>query len=286
VSLPYVLYVVVVGGDYMAMYRFLVPVLPLIYLLLVGACTRGSTGRSPTLMRAALALGLAGGLVHSTPLESRWVRDQPLMHGNYRGVEKERWYVQRHEAIGRFFARYAEPQESIATSAIGAVAYFSGLRVFDVHGIVDPHIAHSGSSPGQIGTGLPGHEKTDFPYLFSRKPTFYIFNRSLFPKPFPGLPHLTASVDGVVRRDYQVGSVWLEDEANSESGYFAFLQRRDRNSVATGSPHRSSEGDGFQATRTRLGSFRKRPGPDSSTAGDASREGGSQAGSSKRRIVP
>jgi hypothetical protein len=35
-------------------------------------------------------------------------------------------------------------------------------------------------------------------------------------------------VDPQVRRDYKVGSVWLEDEVNGEAGYFAFLERRDR----------------------------------------------------------
>jgi hypothetical protein len=229
--LVYGLYIALVGGDYMAMYRFFVPVLPFVYLLLGAAFVCAWESESlRVVLWASFALALLGSLFHSTPLEKAVVAERAWMHGNYRGVEMERWYVARHRLIGDFFARYGRPGESIATGAIGAIAYDSGLRVYDVHGIVDPHIAHHGRpAPGvRLGTGLPGHEKSDYPYILARKPTFYVFNRKLFPKPFPGIPSLTPEVDELVRRDYRVGSVWLEDEANGEAGYFAFLERWDR----------------------------------------------------------
>jgi arabinofuranosyltransferase len=227
----YTLYIAAVGGDYMAMYRFFVPVLPFLYLLLGAAFARAhASGFLRAGLWASLAVALLASLFHSTPLEKEVVAKRSWMHGNYRGVEKERWYVARHRLIGDLFARYGRPQESIATGAIGAVAYESGLRVYDVHGIVDPHIAHEGRSPAGavLGQGLPGHEKSDYPYIFAKQPTFYLFNRKLFPKPFPGVPLLSPDVDAMVQRDYRIRSVWLEDEVNGEAGYFAFLERRDR----------------------------------------------------------
>jgi hypothetical protein len=235
----YSLYIVAVGGDYRAMYRFFAPILPLFALLLAAtlvAAMERSPAHSAVLIAAAFGLALLGSLFHSTPLESRFVKEQELMHGNYRGIELERWYVARHELIGRFFARYGHPDESIATGAIGGIAYWSGLRVQDTHGIVDPHIAHQGRSEGALGEGLPGHEKTDYAYVFSKKPTFYVFNRKLFPRPFPGLPSLTPEVDPLVGRDYKVGSIRLEDEVNEEAGYFAFLERRDRKQKSGNEP--------------------------------------------------
>ena len=76
---------------------------------------------SPALW-ASLAVALLVTLFHSTPLEKRVVAERSWMHGNHRGVEKERWYVARHRLIGDFFARYARPNESLATRAIGAIA--------------------------------------------------------------------------------------------------------------------------------------------------------------------
>jgi hypothetical protein len=175
-----------------------------------------------------LAVALLATAFHSTPLEASFVAKPELMHGNYRGVETERWYVARHKLIGDFFARYGKPGESIATAAIGAVAVHSGLRVHDVHGIVDRHIAHHGTAQQALGLGLPGHEKSDFPYIFDKRPTFYMFNRRLYDEPPRGIPLLSDDVDPRVRREYRLRSVWLEDAVNEESGYFAFLERNDR----------------------------------------------------------
>ncbi len=232
----YSLYICAVGGDYMAMYRFFVPVLPCLYLLIGAALHRTVNTLDPSsgaagAVKAATLLGLAGSLFHSTPLESDWVDRPDLMHGNYRGVETERWFVARHRLIGEFFARYGRPGESLATGAIGAVAYFSGLSVYDVHGITDTHIAHEGYSQKTLGSGLPGHEKTDYPYVFGKKPTFYMFSRKLRDEPLAGLPRLVDEVDAIVARDYRVGSIALVDERSGESGYFSFLERRDRNAI-------------------------------------------------------
>jgi arabinofuranosyltransferase len=232
----YSVYVSLVGGDYMAMYRFFVPVLPLFYLLIAAGIHRVASTQHPTrglatAVKAAVLLGLMGTLFHSTPLESQWVEKPELMHGNYRGVQSERWFVARHRVMGDFFARYGQPGESIATGAIGVVAYFSGLAVYDVHGITDVHIAHHGYSPADLGSGLPGHEKTDYPYIFAKKPTFYIFSRKLRKEPLAGIPLLVDEVDELVAREYRVGSVRLDDETNGQSGYFSFLERRDREST-------------------------------------------------------
>ena len=242
----YSVYVTWVGGDYMAMYRFYVPILPFLYLLISAALHRAISGIGASQglaqgIKAATLLGLAGSLFHSTPLESNWVKKPELMHGNYRGVLTERWYVARHQLIGEFFAHYGRPGESLATGAIGAVAYFSGLTVYDVHGITDRHIAHRSHGRAELGSGLPGHEKTDYPYIFAKQPTFYMFSRRLRKEPLAGIPLLVDEVDELVAREYRVGSVFLTDAINGQSGYFSFLERRDRNAAT---PTRAAAGKG------------------------------------------
>jgi len=82
-----------------------------------------------------------------------------------------------------------------------------------------------------LGSGLPGHEKTDYPYVFAKKPTFYMFSRKLRSRPFPGIPQLAPEIDPLVAREYKIGSIYLVDPVNGQSGYFSFLERRDRNTI-------------------------------------------------------
>ena len=68
--------------------------------------------------------------------------------------------------------------------------------------------------------------------MFDKKPTFYMFSRKLRERPLPGIPQLVPEVDALVAREYKVGSVRLVDKVNGQSGYFSFLERRDRNTIA------------------------------------------------------
>jgi len=218
------------GGDYMAMYRFLAPLLPFVYLLLVAALWPALRidAAAPLRVGSAMALACAalGTLVHSTPLEAVLLPKPPRMHGNWRGVQTERWHVARLREIGRFFGEHARPGESLATDAIGVIGWSSGLTVYGAHGLVDPVLARRRAA-GRIGAGVPGHERLDFAYLLERRPTFLMFRRELRSEKLGGLD-FNRAVDPELVREYQLRSVWLEDPANRESGWFAFLERRDR----------------------------------------------------------
>ena len=221
-------YLVYVGGDYMAMYRFIVPLLPFVYLLLaVAAC---SVLASEALRRrrdlVALSMVVAVGLtaIHSTPVEARLFRKPDFMHGTYRGVQYERRYVARFTVIGRFFRDYkCRDSESIALEPIGAIPYYSGLVAHSAHGIVDPVIAHKTYADQTLGQGFPGHEKIDWLHAISKKPTYILFSRQLRaePEPFPRYPD---RIDALVRPNYRLRSAWLNDPANGESGYFTCLE--------------------------------------------------------------
>jgi hypothetical protein len=56
-----------------------------------------------------------------------------------------------------------------------------------------------------------------------------MFSRKLRKEPLAGLPLLVDEVDELVAREYRVGSVFMTDPINGQSGYFSFLERRDRN---------------------------------------------------------
>src|SRR5260221_3552567 len=127
IVLAYLAYVVYVGGDYMAMYRFMVPILPFLYLLLVPVLERlqRSTLGLPhkaQLLALVVAVAAAATALSSTPLAGSIFRVAQWQHGNHRGVLAERWYVARFSLIGRFFEQNRRgPSETLATRTIGAI---------------------------------------------------------------------------------------------------------------------------------------------------------------------
>ena len=222
------IYLIYVGGDYMAMYRFIVPLLPFVYLLLTVALSTLFSSGDATRHRAVVVVLLivATGLtvVHSTPVEARLFPKPEFMHGTYRGVEYERRYVARFTVIGRFFQKHkCKDSESIALEPIGAIPYYSGLVTHSAHGIVDPVIAHKPFTDRILGQGFPGHEKIDWLHAISKRPTYILFSRHLGPQPEP-FPRYSEPIDTLVRDNYGLRWAWLDDPLNRESGYFTFLE--------------------------------------------------------------
>lgn len=252
-SLTYFAYIVYAGGDYMAMYRFMVPVLPFLYLLLVPvldpirratADSRHKTGL--LVLVVAVAAGATG--IHSTPIEESFFRKATWQHGNYRGVMIERRYVARFGVIGRFFEGYGKRGESLATRSIGAIGYYArDLAIHDLSGLVDRHIARIPvvASP----RGWAGHEKWDLDYSFERLPTYFMLDESLAAEDVPAasresalaiaeaiearFPYAQRFADWIrahpdfIEAHYRLQTAWLDDEVNGESGYLAFLERKD-----------------------------------------------------------
>jgi len=230
VVVGYLGYVALVGGDYMAMYRFVVPVLPLITSLFGGVVERvvrdAWLSRPRRALLAALALASIGGvLLQSTPYETAIFAATPLMHGTYRGVHVERWHVNRFQVIGEFLrSQMRSADDSVLTYDIGVVGYITRLKIYDALGIVDPVVAHARVDK-PLGGGLAGHEKQDLDYSYSHRPTFVMYTVQLRPQP-AAWPVYPGDLARRVQADYELKSVWLTDARNGEQGYFTYLERR------------------------------------------------------------
>ncbi|MBI4720855.1 MAG: hypothetical protein HY770_06470 [Chitinivibrionia bacterium] len=134
--------------------------------------------------------------------------------------------------------------------------------MYDFFGLVDTHIAHLPAAAGGA-PGLPGHEKEDFRFLFSKKPTYIIFTRLLArePPPFPdyrafspastpgdgrarGSDETERWMSAFLREHYDLKCVRLADRENNEEGYFAFLElKRQRRQPGVGAEPRSGPGE-------------------------------------------
>lgn len=164
--LPYMLYVVWVGGDFMFA-RFCLPVTPALCL--------GVQLLVPALRKVALRVGLVVVVVaaslwaQSALAEAEWIGPRHL------GIAEERNYYHPqapllHEHMGRYLRERLEGQEPVLAvgGAAAVVAYYSGWpTVIELNGLTDRTIARRRlSSRGRVG-----HEKliplTD-PYLLER----------------------------------------------------------------------------------------------------------------------
>lgn len=167
-------YVIVVGGDGLAMHRFFVPAIPLLFLLASAGvreaahCLAGARGRRAEACLIAVVFALGIGTTFYPSLSSRdkdfVIEDRIRVQGNW-------------VPIGKWLSSYARPGDSIAVTAAGALPYYSGLYTIDMLGINDVHIAHREMPAGRAG--IAGHEKYDMEYVLSKRPT-YIFHYPFF----------------------------------------------------------------------------------------------------------
>ncbi|HYM14854.1 MAG TPA: hypothetical protein VEZ14_04795 [Dehalococcoidia bacterium] len=167
-------YVVYVGGDSLARYRFLAPILPLAYALIAtsgAALIAGQTAaRKRWLAEAASVLAVAGLLafnLHASAADF--------------GLPRERAAVADRVAIGRWLRANVPTTTTIALIPVGAIPYESRLTTIDMLGLNDEHIAHRAIDLGRFPAG---HEKYDSQYVLSLRPEIIILTDSLQSAPW------------------------------------------------------------------------------------------------------
>jgi arabinofuranosyltransferase len=153
-------YVIGVGGDFME-FRFFVPILPSALVLavwVVGECVQEPRVRAALVTSVALAgLLAASGYKGYGGVESIAQLEGHLTNAN------ENWI-----GVGRALQRLFGDRSGvmIATTAAGAIPYYSGLDTVDMLGLNDPWVAREGSSAGSRA----GHQKlAPFAYLLERQ---------------------------------------------------------------------------------------------------------------------
>ena len=156
-------YTILVGGDCMPAFRFLVPTLPLLCLLAGAAITR--LLRKPGLLISAVGVLCAYNVVQT------FAAPQIMYH-----IQADHVYLNGKEA-GLWLKANCSPETVIATNTAGSIPYYSGFKTIDMLGMNDEHIAHK--QVADIGSGLPGHEKGDGNYVLAKQPEIIQFGSSL-----------------------------------------------------------------------------------------------------------
>lgn len=166
--------VAIEGGDFFFYGRFIVPLLPLLYLAGSAGIATQLTRRFPNSARlgiAAIGLGLVGLslLANSNNLGTRIRVDN----------EKETSIERR--LFGEWASENTPADYTIAAYAVGNIGYYSNRNVLDLLGLNDVVIAHTDVS--DFGIGPAGHEKHNVDYVLEQVLPEIIYRADAEPSP-------------------------------------------------------------------------------------------------------
>jgi hypothetical protein len=179
VAAVFCLYVAKVGGDFMGLYRFALPIVPLVALAFSlgvrGLVDRFAARRSWIGAPVAAAwLALYAWHDLSVDRASRVFLGPGASDNGIDTPGYLKWYTDDRAAIGRWFGRYGKPDDYAAVGGAGAQVYYSRMRSLDCFGLSDEYIAHQ--VPAM--SNRPGHEKyAPNEYVLSKHPTIITSNR-------------------------------------------------------------------------------------------------------------
>lgn len=182
-SVVYIIYLVIVGGDWMFANRFFVPIIPLLYILsavgFVFAVERFKNIRFKNYSIGSLINTIAiilSVLLFSITLTFLEYKQLIIKDENYK-------YEMQWSKFGQWLKNNVSPNTIIAVGPAGKIPYYSELYTIDMWGLNNDFIAKTRSKRIQAG-----HKKFDFDYVLSLKPEFIIgyagFNDSDIPPQF------------------------------------------------------------------------------------------------------
>jgi hypothetical protein len=199
-------YVVLVGGDWMPLARFFVPVLPL-GLLLIGAALQRHCAFGPRrLAWVAVLLGLQLG---------QRERGQVLFdHGFF----EARWV-----ALGEHFRRAAPPGSRVALSPIGAFGQRSRLPIVDLLGLT--HTRLLAVPPDLEGVRMKGHHRHDAEWVLADPPEFMVLGNGVV-QPDTGRLAVNPWERGLVT-DPRFAAQYVHVRAELDGALVEWFRRRD-----------------------------------------------------------
>src|SRR5271157_515534 len=177
------------GGITQGEFRFLIPALPLIWILsehvlLRGLSTYGARPRTYLLLAGTCGLLMVGQLAAFWQFRVQNVGPVEI------GMERA------HIGLGKWLRINSPPNATVAVGDIGAIAFWSQRKILDLDGFTDTYISH-----------LPGaySEKRDSHYVLGQAPEFIVLRTSSCS---PGVSEVSFGMDKAVYSDPQFKSLY------------------------------------------------------------------------------
>jgi len=221
------------GGDHFALFRFMVPGLPLLGLtaLYTGEALSIWRGWSGWRRDAVSASGLLVLALSSLTIADARFKDQ--RESQLQMFRLEASYPPIWGEVGQHLRKMAPRDASLCTGPIGAIGYLSELRIIDPLGLVNPIVAHK---KVRLGLGYPGHEKYDADAVLSRQPSYLLILTSPESRPVPKAfvkRLLWGRYNAELLEDPRVEEDYRYETFLTYSGYWGIFVRKDMPPVGT-----------------------------------------------------
>ncbi|MGE0400347.1 MAG: ArnT family glycosyltransferase [Kofleriaceae bacterium] len=223
----YIPYTISVGGDFMGLHRFVMP----LFVAAALAVTLGlewlvglfaATAAPRVAAAAVLVLGFAATQALLTRESLRWGN-----FANDRGIDTPAFlivYTEDRAAIGRAMAGCFEDDDFSIVGGAGAQPYFARMRGIDVFGLVSERIAHE---EPRI-RARAGHTKFATERLLAEyDPTFVFSCYSIHGKPNPASPPQLPCAGFWKARGYEQATMFVP-QMRQQGTYYTFLVKKTR----------------------------------------------------------
>jgi hypothetical protein len=215
-------WIVRVGGDHMVGFRFLVPAIPLLALLVEEALGRELL--SSRVRHLPVVVGVLAVLLVAWSSFRSFQRATARDGAAFWGEQAGRW------------ARKSWPKESlVALNTAGSTPFYSRHAIVDMLGLVDPVIARREVGPARLPLQqLPGHGKGDGAYVLSRRPDYVVIGPATGCDPATGqvvpwfLSDLELLESAEFRRLYRQRTVFIPLDPEEVAYYVPFHEKVDR----------------------------------------------------------
>lgn len=254
-ALVYLAYTVSVGGDFMGLHRFVMPV----FVIAAVGCAlglrlawRGLVARAPGVARPAVGALVGVIVMGAFGVDQVRLTAESLRWGNWRsdrGIDTPaylRVYTEDRAAIGRHMRECFAPDDFSIVGGAGAQPYEGRMRAIDVFGLVSERIAH------EVPPSNPraGHNKwAPDALLLEHEPDFVFSCYSIHDR--PENPRWNCNPGFWQRNGYERVTLHVP-ELRQQGQYYSFWKRKQRAfscpGLVGGTAGRAS-GEGHEAAR-------------------------------------
>ena len=189
ISIIYLLAIVMLGGDVLPFNRFIIPIIPLVFILfcksvelLISKALRESNSSIRSLAAILASVMILGYSFRGYESELPLINDRRDVEEGL--VTKMKIYA---EWVNEQIDKTGEPKTA-ALSTIGAFSYYSNATVIDMIGLTDEYIAHNPEEIEGIAENVSvlwKERRYNAEYVLDRKPDYIIFPAGAKPSAFP-----------------------------------------------------------------------------------------------------
>lgn len=163
-------YIIYVGGDFLDLWRFIMPLLAPFFLMLFHFSADDFRAR---LSKFELAIAVAALLIFAGFNYKAIQRSRSVSYDyNVDSIGALRNYVTEWSSVAKLLGKIGRPVDTLAITAAGIIPYYTDMYTIDMYGLEAANL----SQYGQLKTfNRPGHRMTiSLKYLYDNKPHYMV----------------------------------------------------------------------------------------------------------------